>query len=219
MIVPLSLHPIIQDTLRYLMFGAHRKTFPPPNVSREAGATGSLSLPHDLSGAIEDAIQVTKQLGLRSIWIDKYCIDQTNTKDKHDQIRQMDMIYQGSEVTIVAAAGEDENTGLPGAGSMARKIQPYFSFGALTVISTMPHPHQVIKGSRWMTRGWTLQESILARRRLVFTDEQVYFECNAMNCFESISVPTVGPTQTRQNGHPFTPIITFQPQPSLIYTK
>ena len=30
---------------------------------------------------------------------------------------------------------------------------------------------------------------------------------------------TVGPTQTRQNGHPFTPIITFQPQPSLIYTK
>jgi hypothetical protein len=101
----------------------------------------------------------------------------------------MDMIYQGSEVTIVAAAGDDENTGLPGAGSTARKIQPYFSFGDITVISTMPHPHHVIKGSRWMTRGWTLQESILARRRLVFTDDQVYFECNAINCFESISVP------------------------------
>ena len=160
-----------------------------PNVSREAGATGSLSLPHDLSGAIEDANQVTKQFGLRYIWIDKYCIDQTSTKDKHDQIRQMDMIYQGSEVTIVAAAGDDENTGLPGAGSTARKIQPYFSFGDINVISTMPHPHHVIKGSRWMTRGWILQESILARRRLVFTDDQVYFEYNAMYCFESISVP------------------------------
>ena len=40
-----------------------------------------------------------------------------------------------------------------------------------------------------MTRGWTLQESILSRRRLVFTPDQIYFECNAMNCFESLSVP------------------------------
>jgi hypothetical protein len=30
---------------------------------------------------------------------------------------------------------------------------------------------------------------MLSRRRLVFTEEQVYFECNAMNCYESVSIP------------------------------
>ncbi|KAH0430624.1 hypothetical protein CcaCcLH18_07659 [Colletotrichum camelliae] len=40
--------------------------------------------------------------------------------------------------------------------------------------------------SAWYTRGWTFQEGILSRRRLVFTDEQVYYECDSMHCYESI---------------------------------
>jgi hypothetical protein len=145
-------------------------------------------LPADLPRGIEDAMEVTKNLGFRYIWIDKYCIYQNSDQDKGHQIRQMDMIYQGSVLTIIAAAG-DENTGLPGIGSTPRTIQPVLSLENSTIISTMPHPHHVIKRSTWMTRGWTLQESILARRRLVFTEDQVYFECNAMNCFESLAVP------------------------------
>jgi hypothetical protein len=148
-----------------------------------------LSLPMNLPKAIEDAIDVTKDLGFRYIWIDKYCIDQNNDKDKHEQIGQMDLIYKGSAVTIIAAAGEDENTGLPGIRTTRRTIQPVVSLGDITVVSTMVHPHHMIKNSTWMTRGWTLQESVLSRRRLVFTPDQIYFECNAMNCFESLSVP------------------------------
>jgi hypothetical protein len=33
-----------------------------------------------------------------------------------------------------------------------------------------------IHTSVWATRGWTYQEALLARRRLYFTDRQVYFE-------------------------------------------
>lgn len=146
-------------------------------------------LPLLVSQTIEDSIQVTKQLGLRYLWVDKYCINQENEEEKSQQIRQMDTIYKASEFTIIAAAGYDENDGLPGVGSTTRTIQPIISFGNLTITSTMPHPHHVIKAARWSTRGWTLQESILARRRLVFTKDQVYFECNAMNCFESLSIP------------------------------
>lgn len=36
-----------------------------------------------------------------------------------------------------------------------------------------------------MTRGWTYQEGLLSKRRIFFTDEQVYFECDARHCFES----------------------------------
>jgi hypothetical protein len=35
-------------------------------------------------------------------------------------------------------------------------------------------------------RGWTYQEAVLSQRRLVFTEDQTYFEWNAMNCHESV---------------------------------
>lgn len=38
----------------------------------------------------------------------------------------------------------------------------------------------MILGSEWMTRGWTYQEALLPRRRLIFTDQQVYFECQGL---------------------------------------
>jgi len=53
----------------------------------------------------------------------------------------------------------------------------------------MEHSHSKIKKSKWFTRGWTLQESILSRRRLVFTEDQTYFECNSMNCSEALDIP------------------------------
>jgi hypothetical protein len=49
----------------------------------------------------------------------------------------------------------------------------------------MAHPHH-IASPKWSTRGWTYQEAVLSRRRLVFTEGQTYFECNAMNCYESV---------------------------------
>jgi hypothetical protein len=97
----------------------------------------------------------------------------------------MDAIYQGAELTIIAAAGKDENFGLPGVGT-PRTAQPVATIGDHLVISTMPNPHYTITASKWATRGWTYQEAVLSRRRLVFTETQTYFECNAMNCGESV---------------------------------
>lgn len=57
----------------------------------------------------------------------------------------------------------------------------------MRILSTMPDPHDSITKSTWSTRGWTFQEGVLSRRRLVFTKEQIYFECKAMNCYESIT--------------------------------
>ncbi|KAH8691708.1 heterokaryon incompatibility protein-domain-containing protein [Phaeosphaeriaceae sp. PMI808] len=155
--------------------------------SKESGRYSS-TLPSLLPDVIEDAITVTLALGFRYLWVDKYCIDQNNPA-KHEELQLMDAIYRCSELTIVAAAGENESAGLPGVNATPRRTQPLMEHGNIRLISTMAHPQHSIKKSKWMTRGWTLQEGILARRRLVFTHEQVYFECNAMNCFESLQMP------------------------------
>lgn len=46
-----------------------------------------------------------------------------------------------------------------------------------------------MKRTKWATRGWTYQEGLLSKRRLIFTDEQVLWECNSMHCRESLVLP------------------------------
>ncbi|KAI0190371.1 heterokaryon incompatibility protein-domain-containing protein [Xylaria flabelliformis] len=144
-------------------------------------------LPVALPKVIEDAISVTRALGYNYLWVDKYCIDQNNRNTKHDQIRQMHIIYEKAELTIVAACGVDQDSGLVGV-STPRSGNETIKLGNAS-LSWVTDPQQSIRGSRWFTRGWTFQEAVLARRRLVFTKEQTYFECNAINCCENFHIP------------------------------
>jgi hypothetical protein len=152
-----------------------------------SAGTAGLILPTILSKVIESAITVTKELDMR-YRVDKYCIDQGNEAGKHDQISKMDTIYKRSAVIIIAAAGDDENYGLPGVGNELRCCRPSIQVGSTTLVFTHGHPSHSITTAKWSSRAWTYQEAVLSRR-LVFTEEQVYFECDSMNCFESLNAP------------------------------
>lgn len=134
------------------------------------------ALRENLPATIEDAITVTEKLGYRYLWIDRYCIQQ-DEEEKMRQIQQMDLIYQLAEVVIIAAFGHDPTSGLPGVRKTPRVYQPRATIGSHVLASTMRRPGLVIASSTWTTRAWTYQEALLARRRLVFMEEQVYFEC------------------------------------------
>jgi hypothetical protein len=145
---------------------------------------------------IEDSIEVCELLGYRYLWVDRYCIDQSATEKKMVQILQMDRIYKNAELTIVAAAGDGPKHGLPGI-STARKLQPSLRLDDCMLLSILPGLPVSMQGSKWVTRGWTFQEWILSRRRLIFTDDQVFFECTSMHCPESL----VNPTFTAESGN------------------
>ncbi|KAI0857185.1 heterokaryon incompatibility protein-domain-containing protein [Xylaria cubensis] len=144
------------------------------------------TLPATLSAVVEDSIQVTLMLGYQYLWVDKYCVDNGNKATKRLQLMHMDSVYTNAELTIVAAAGPDESYGLPGLSKKRSLRQFSFRGDSFTLTSTLPLPHHSIVNSHWSTRGWTYQEAILSRRRLVFTDDQLYFECSSMNCCESL---------------------------------
>lgn len=148
---------------------------------------GARTLPPKVPLAISDAMTVTKMLGHRYLWIDKYCIDQEDATTKHEQIQHMDTIYERAALTIIAAAGQDASHGLPGVSRRPRNVQPSVHLHDYEVLWTMPDPHHVVRRTKWFSRGWTFQEAVLSRRCLVFLDDQVYFECKSMNCSESIA--------------------------------
>jgi hypothetical protein len=154
-------------------------------------------LTNDMPKTIEDAITVTKRLGYDYLWVDKYCIDQCKTQDRDGEIQRMDAIYRNADVTIIDAAGEDPYGGLPGVRPKSRSPhQPSVRLGTFELLSAMRRPDWDIKNSRWRTRGWTYQEGLLSKRRLVFTSQQLYFQCQSafckevLHCSESISVDT-----------------------------
>jgi hypothetical protein len=77
----------------------------------------------DWPKTILDAVEVTKQLGEKYLWVDRLCINQSNLQEKQFLISKMDAIYEGAEFTIVAAAG-DARTRLTGVSTTFRKLQP-----------------------------------------------------------------------------------------------
>ncbi|TVY41603.1 hypothetical protein LSUB1_G002186 [Lachnellula subtilissima] len=138
---------------------------------------------------VEHSIAVTLNLDYRYLWVDRYCIDQEDGPDKLDQIRQMDVIYNNAVATIIAAAGGDSSYGLPGVGTKTRKPQHSLDLGSHLLVSIQPHASNRVNSSKWASRAWTYQEGILSRRRLLFTDNEVSFECNSMYLAESMIQP------------------------------
>ncbi|CAG9983170.1 unnamed protein product [Clonostachys byssicola] len=138
---------------------------------------------------IEDSITVTQMLGIRYLWVDRICIDHSNHADTLHQIRQMDLIYANSEITIIAAACETPDEGLPGINDTSRADQQVLELKNINLISTLPSGRSSIEKSRWYTRGWTFQEGILSTKRLIFTETQVIFDCNGMHCSEGLDMP------------------------------
>jgi hypothetical protein len=158
---------------------------------------GSEQLPTKIPRTIEDAITITQKLDFRYLWVDRYCInqqpnDEQETKEKAYQVGKMDLIYMNAELTIIAAAGSNPNYGLPGVGHQKRKSRHLTTctrIGKHFLITTADTPTTSVYGTEWNTRGWTFQEALLSRRRLVFTEEQMYFECHGMYCCESLKFP------------------------------
>ena len=148
----------------------------------------SILSPETTPSVITDAITVTVELGWQYLWVDRYCIDQ-NDEAKHMQINQMDKVYSSAVITIIAAAGDCAECGLPGVSSTLRRTQPCAMVRGRMLASTMRNPTETIGSSRWATRAWTYQEAALSKRRLVFTEEQVFFECQYVSCCEDRVVP------------------------------
>lgn len=92
-------------------------------------------------------------------------------------INQMGQVYANASVTIIAAAGDNSEVGLPGVSMCPRKPQQRVDIQNTTLLE-IPYGEDDLLSSKWASRGWTYQEGYLSKRRIIFTPNQVLFLCN-----------------------------------------
>jgi hypothetical protein len=84
-------------------------------------------------------------------------------------------------------SGRNASCGLPGLGNPGKRAQQiYAEFGENLVVEKLPRLDEIVEQSPWARRAWTYQEGLLSRRRIFFTEHQLYFVCNEMDCCESL---------------------------------
>ncbi|KAF1833342.1 HET-domain-containing protein [Decorospora gaudefroyi] len=135
----------------------------------------------------QDAIIITRQLGLRYIWIDSLCIIQDSLRDWELESSKMGSIYQNSYITISAT-----NSGDSSARCLLERRKPVkipyenttgkeFALRARKILNH--HPSHATHGGPakpigpLTSRAWALQEHVLSTRILHYTATELLFEC------------------------------------------
>ena len=141
-----------------------------------------LPLDDTMPKTFRDALQVTKALGYRYLWIDALCIIQDDLEDVGKEMVKMGGIYRQSTLTIFAANGPDTDSGLfskrDSRGSKAcnvRITQKRDSNFMQTCISI--RDVHLNRRSALQKRGWVLQEEVLSGRLLTFNPYMVNWSC------------------------------------------
>ncbi|KAF4627390.1 hypothetical protein G7Y89_g10764 [Cudoniella acicularis] len=132
-----------------------------------------------LPRTIKDAMQLSRDLGERFLWADSLCIVQNDPAFQKQQIDIMDEIYATAAFTIIAAAGDHADAGLPGVGSWLREAQRHIiTIQDVEVSNVIPCLAVTAERSIWNTRGWTYQERMFSRRAIILTEAQAFFACS-----------------------------------------
>lgn len=131
--------------------------------------------PKLLPKTFRDAVHFTRQIGVRYLWIDSFCIIQDSDADWEEQNPKMASVYQGALCTIAAAASRDSSGGLYDSNEM--KSYVHFEHGGRRLVAYCHLDYKAIEKSVLNTRAWVLQEWILSPRLVHFTKDGVFWEC------------------------------------------
>lgn len=135
----------------------------------------------DLPPTINDAVQATRALGEKYIWIDSLCIIQDDPVSKAVELARMDDIHRAASLTIVGAAApsDGKDLGLPGIRPSSRRGNcAVLDIRGLRFRQGVTNLWDTLRETRWHSRAWTFQEYLLSKRLLIFMPEQVYWVCD-----------------------------------------
>ncbi|KAF7672621.1 hypothetical protein GT037_009122 [Alternaria burnsii] len=134
-----------------------------------------------LPKTIQDAAKTAQALGFQYIWIDSMCIVQNSKEDKKAEINQMTKVYAHATLTVVDSRGDRVTEGflhprtLPSGTTSIQYRTEDGQTQRLTLLFN--HASNVEESVAVNTRGWTLQEYLLSRRRLIIGTWSTEWHC------------------------------------------
>ena len=153
-----------------------------------------------LSSVFQDAIETTKRLGLRHLWIDALCIIQNDQVDWEVESAAMGSIFRNAHVTIAASSSSDgDQTFLDrerarshvGISASGIEYVGTKESGPTLFIRRVLHDN-IDDGSHLDKRGWAFQEYLTSSRIVQFSEREAFFHCSRgriCECGTEISKP------------------------------
>lgn len=120
-----------------------------------------------------DAVDLSRRLGVRYIWIDSICIIQDSAADWASESAKMGYVYSHSYFTLAVSSSPSSLVGLP----KHREPRPCVRIGDLYFAKAIDDFANDVEAAVLNTRGWVFQEHALSRRCIHFTSGQIYWEC------------------------------------------
>ncbi|KAH6643243.1 heterokaryon incompatibility protein-domain-containing protein [Boeremia exigua] len=150
----------------------------------------------DLPLTFKDAVEVTRRLGLRYLWIDSLCIVQGDAKEWALEVSKMASVYGNALVTLCALSSVDSKSGCRVSNRQATtQDHRFFDFDAgpyririfeqgirkwYEEYGDNPYRHREYGNNPLRTRAWTLQERELSTRNIHFSENLVLWECKTL---------------------------------------
>ncbi|KAH7391372.1 heterokaryon incompatibility protein-domain-containing protein [Cadophora sp. MPI-SDFR-AT-0126] len=137
-----------------------------------------------IPATIQDAILVTRKLGIRYLWVDALCIVQGPGGDWKAEHPKMADVYGGAFLTISAALSPNVWNGFRQSLESPLPMDEWARNKRAGVSNLGPRvacvPQEYLLANRPLyKRGWALQERILSRRILLFCRDGVYWDCES----------------------------------------
>jgi hypothetical protein len=129
-----------------------------------------------------DHITITRQLGLRYIWIDALCIIQDSAEDKAREVALLPGYFQNSFVNIIGASAENFSQGF----LASRSSSPLFTFhieipgdprGGFLYLRKYLGLQDPVSAEPISSRAWLFQEQLLSPRNIYYTSREMTWEC------------------------------------------
>ncbi|KAF7562824.1 hypothetical protein G7046_g1323 [Stylonectria norvegica] len=156
----------------------------------------------DLPKNFQDAIIVTRGIGVQFLWIDALCIIQDSEHDWARESSLMGLLYAHAVCMVSATASPDCEGGCfyPRQNLKAEEVTQCVigrKKGSVSALAVRPEDFKnqqnvtlddlfdrCVERAPLTQRGWTFQERVLANRILHFCDGFVLFECNTLRASE-----------------------------------
>ena len=146
-----------------------------------------------LSRTFQDAVAITRALGLRYLWIDSLCIIQDDIDDWRRESSTMGRIYERARLTIAACYARNSSEGcfsqreaLPPAVELSHIDKFGIQRGSIFTTLLPSEREEVDENLNPLdTRAWTTQEWLLSRRMILCLKECLAWSCKTITQVET----------------------------------